>query len=61
MAGVVGLSELPVLGWRRKGLVKHLAALQAEDAALSAGVTKRAMIWANVGAVGLQAHVAQKR
>lgn len=35
--GVVGLSELPVLGWRRKGLVKHLAALQAEDAALSAG------------------------
>jgi hypothetical protein len=37
MAGVVGLSELPVLGWRRKGLVKHLAALQAEDAALSAG------------------------
>ena len=37
MAGVVGLSDLPILGWRRSGLVKHLTALQAEDAALSAG------------------------
>ena len=38
MAGVVGLSDLPILGWRRSGLVKHLTALQAEDAALSAGM-----------------------
>lgn len=35
--GVVGLSDLPILGWRRSGLVKHLTALQAEDVALSAG------------------------
>ena len=28
MAGVLGLSELPLFGWRRGGLIKHLAALQ---------------------------------
>jgi len=38
--GIVGLSDLPLLGWRRGGLVKHLIVVQREDAALTAGGTR---------------------